>query len=344
MGPDPHAKLRPPRVCALLFAAALLASGAGAEPVRSSERIEVEGASLYLEVRGADPAAPVWLWLHGGPGGAERPLFRWFNGDLERHFAVAYWDQLGAGRSYDPQADPRQLTIARHLADLDAAVEHLRRRFGRERLLLAGHSWGGALGLLYAHAHPEKVEACFAIAPLVATRAQQQAEYDFVVSEATRRGDGDALAKLHELGPPPYHRAAEALAMGRLTDRYGGVFHQPPNRPAALLGALFGGIVTPLEVPRLIEANEVSLDAMADELIALDLSQSVPSVAVPVFFLLGRHDRHVEAKIAARYFESLRAPAKELIWFEGSAHNVPFEEPGRFHETVRAAVGSERAR
>jgi len=83
---------------------------------------------------------------------------------------------------------------------------------------------------------------------------------------------------------------------------------------------------------------------MADELLALDLPQSVPSVAVPVFFLLGRHDRHVEAKLAASYFERLRAPSKKLIWFEASAHNVPFEEPERFHETVLEAVGSESAR
>jgi pimeloyl-ACP methyl ester carboxylesterase len=344
MDSDPQSKTCPPCVFALVVATALLACGAGAEPVRSSEPIEVDGASLYLEVRGADRTAPVWLWLHGGPGGAERPLFRWFNGDLEQHFVVAYWDQRGAGRSYDPSADPRQLTIARHLADLDAVVDHLRRSFGRERVLLAGHSWGGALGMLYAHAHPEKVEAFFGIAPMVATRAQQQAEYDFVACEATRRNDDDALAKLHELGPPPYHSAAEALAIGRLTDRYGGVFHQPPNRPVALLGALFGGLVTPWEVPRLIEANEASLDAMADELLALDLPQSVPGVGVPVFFLLGRHDRHVEAKLAASYFERLRAPSKKLIWFEGSAHNVPFEEPERFRETVLEAVGSESAR
>jgi pimeloyl-ACP methyl ester carboxylesterase len=344
MGSDPDSKTRPPCVFALVFAAALLACGARAEPVRSSEQIPVDGASLYLEVRGADRGAPVWLWLHGGPGGAERPLFRWFNGDLEEHFVVAYWDQRGAGRSYDASADPRQLTMARHLADLDAVVDHLRLGFGRERVLLAGHSWGGTLGMLYARSHPEKVEACFAIAPLVATRAQQQAEHDFVVAEATRRRDGDALVKLHELGPPPYHTAAEVLALGRLTDRYGGVFHRPPNRPVALLGALFGGIVTPLEVPRIIEANEASLGAMADELLALDLTKSVPSLDVSVFFLLGRHDRHVEARLAASYFERLRAPSKKLIWFEGSAHNVPFEEPERFHESVLEAVASESAR
>jgi pimeloyl-ACP methyl ester carboxylesterase len=55
-------------------------------------------------------------------------------------------------------------------------------------------------------------------------------------------------------------------------------------------------------------------------------------------FLLGRFDRHVDAKLAAAYLEALRAPAKRLVWFERSAHNVPFEEPERFDQTVVAEL------
>ena len=56
-----------------------------------------------------------------------------------------------------------QLTIARHLTDLDAVVDHLARNFGREKIVLIGHSWGAALGLLYIQAHPEKVAAFIAV-------------------------------------------------------------------------------------------------------------------------------------------------------------------------------------
>ncbi len=82
--------------------------------IKRSEYLAVDGAELFLMTRGIDQRAPVLLWLHGGPGGAERPLFRYFNGALENHFVVAYWDQRGAGRSFDPQADPRSLTVERH--------------------------------------------------------------------------------------------------------------------------------------------------------------------------------------------------------------------------------------
>jgi pimeloyl-ACP methyl ester carboxylesterase len=330
----------------LLVACAPAALGAQ-EAVRAEERLGVDGAELFLETRGADRRAPVLLWLHGGPGGAERPLFHHFNGGLEDHFVVAYWDQRGAGRSFDPEADPSQLTIARHLADLDAVVDHLRRGFGRERIALVGHSWGGALGLLYARAHPEKVSALVGVAPLVSTRAGQRAEFDFVLGEALRSEDEDALARLREIGAPPYAGAEQVLALERLCDRYGGVFHQAPNRAWLLVRGIFGGLVTPWEIPRLIRGNEVSLEAMHAELQSLDLRQAVPGVDVPVAFLLGRFDRHVDAKLAAAYLEALRAPSKRLLWFERSAHNVPFEEPERFDAAVlevlnASPIGSEK--
>ena len=161
--------------------AAILALGcfadaiAWAESARidSSEYLEVAGAKLFLMTRGANRHAPVLLWLHGGPGGAERPLFRYFDADLERDFVVAYWDQRGTGRSFDANADPRQLTVARHLDDLDAVVDRLRDQLDQERIVLIGHSWGAALGLLYAQKHPDKIAAYIAVSPLVATLAQQ---------------------------------------------------------------------------------------------------------------------------------------------------------------------------
>jgi proline iminopeptidase len=306
----------------------------GSVSIAQSEHVEADGAKLFLQVRGADRSAPVLLWLHGGPGGAERPLMRHFNGDLEDHFVVAYWDQRGTGRSFDPEADPRRLTIAQHLSDLNVIVEHLKRSFEQDRIVLIGHSWGSALGLLYAKSHPESVSAFIGVAQVVATREAQQAEYDFVLAEASNREDRDTSKRLHEIGMPPHETASQALAIERLTDKYGGVFHRKPNRLWLMLRGIFGGLVTPWEIGRFIRANKISLEAMNQELLDLDLRRSVPRVEVPVLFLLGRYDRHVNAALAAAYFEALQAPFKRLIWFEGSGHNVPFEEPELFSATV----------
>ncbi len=329
-------------ICALVMgcAASLTVATGAPVPIEHSEYLAVDNAKLFLMTCGADRRAPVLLWLHGGPGGAERPLFRYFNGDLEDNFVVAYWDQRGAGRSFDLDADPHSLTIARHLADLDVVVDHLRQSLGQGKIVLIGHSWGTALGLLYAQAHPDKVSAFIGVAQVVSTREGQQAQYDFALDEASRRKDTDALARLRAIGPPPHKTATQVLAMETLAERYGGVFHKEPHRMWTLVHGMLRGLVTPWEIPSFIRANNVSLEAMNEELLGLDLARSVSSINVPVFFFLGRHDRHVEATLAATYFGALRAPVKRLIWFENSAHNVPFEEPDLFNATVTSTLQS----
>lgn len=73
---------------------------------------------------------------------------------------------------------------------------------------------------------------------------------------------------------------------------------------------------------------------------ALLVLVSCRTPAAPVFFFLGRYDRHVDARIAERDFDALQAPAKERGWFESSAHNPPFEEPEPFDATLTAALES----
>jgi pimeloyl-ACP methyl ester carboxylesterase len=60
--------------------------------------------------------------------------------------------------------------------------------------------------------------------------------------------------------------------------------------------------------------------------------ETVPELKVPVFVLEGRFDHEVPSEIAARYFALLRAPSKQLIWFERSAHLPHAEERDRFNE------------
>lgn len=62
----------------------------------------------------------------------------------------------------------------------------------------------------------------------------------------------------------------------------------------------------------------------------VNLFESVPELKIPTFIAAGRFDHEVPSEVAAKYFDALRAPAKELVWFERSAHMPQFEEPELF--------------
>jgi proline iminopeptidase len=334
-------------ICTLLLAMTLISgvnhgkahaqSVCSGNPIDDEQSINAEDSSLYLLVRGKSCDALLMLWLHGGPGGAETPLFRLYDRALEDFFLVAYWDQRGAGRSYDPKADPTTLTVERHMRDLDLVIGHLQARYGKRKVALVGHSWGSALGLLYASTHPGKVAVVVGVNQFVSGLGAQQGQYQFVRSTAEALRDHRMLESLRKIGSPPL-TAQNELQLQSLVDRYGGLFHRRPNFAWAVIAGTFRGYAAPWDIASYIRANEASLAAMQDELNALDLRRTLPAVKVPIVFMLGRYDRQLEAIQAADYFKTLSAPAKRLVWFEESAHNIPFEEPERFVAALKVVL------
>src|SRR5262249_19752534 len=300
----------------------------GGDPVEVSRRINVRGAELYVEIRGPNRRAPLLLWLHGGPGGPERPLFRYFNSDLERHFLVAYVDQRGAGRSFDRAAEPARMTLAQHLEDLEAVIGVLRQAYAKEKIYLVGHSWGTVLGLLHAKAHPKSVAALISVAPVGSFSEQQRREYECNLMEAKRRGESDTVAELRKLGVPPYDTVDKVHALERITTRYGGVDFEPRYRLAIAMHGVLLGLATPWEIPRFIEGLHVTQSAMHAELLGLDMRNKVPQ----------RSARR--RGLGSRLLRNAPRSKKVMQWFERSAHNVPFDEPRLFNESVVQAIRS----
>ena len=70
---------------------------------------------------------------------------------------------------------------------------------------------------------------------------------------------------------------------------------------------------------------------MWPKIVAIELRVLAPEIRVPVHFLEGRFDYEAPAVLVELYFQQLRAPYKELIWFEQSAHFVNTEVADKFN-------------
>lgn len=106
---------------------------------------------LYYELSGRPGGRPA-VFLHGGPGSRTSPAHRRFF-DPERYNIVLF-DQRGCGKS-----TPSACTVDNTTSALVADIERLRTHLGVERWLVFGGSWGSALGLAYAQAHPMRVDS-----------------------------------------------------------------------------------------------------------------------------------------------------------------------------------------
>lgn len=123
-----------------------------------------EGQSVYWETSGNPRGKPA-VFLHGGPGGGMGAGYR-RRFDPQRYLIVGF-EQRGCGRSVPLATDPAHRLGLNTTAGLIADMEILREHLGIGRWLLHGVSWGTALALAYAQAHPERVSelVLMAVAP-----------------------------------------------------------------------------------------------------------------------------------------------------------------------------------
>ncbi len=131
----------------------------------TSELLPVgDSHEIYVESVGRADGIPA-VYLHGGPGSGCQPDHRRLF-DPERFHAILF-DQRGAGRSR-PKGRRDDNTLAHLIADM----ETIREKFGFERWMVVGGSWGATLALAYAQAHPDRVTGIALRATFLGTRAE----------------------------------------------------------------------------------------------------------------------------------------------------------------------------
>ena len=108
-----------------------------------------DGHQICFEDAGPLDGLPV-VFLHGGPGSGCKPAHRQFF-KPDRYRSVLF-DQRGAGLSR-----PFGGCVANTTQHLVADIERLREHLGIEAWVVFAGSWGVALGLAYAQAHPTRV-------------------------------------------------------------------------------------------------------------------------------------------------------------------------------------------
>lgn len=191
-----------------------------------SHRLAVDAVhTLYVEEAGNPRGLPV-VFLHGGPGsGCNENHRRYFN---PKKYRIVLLDQRGCHRS-----QPAGATENNSTQGLVADLERIRTHLGIDKWLVFGGSWGAALGLLYAQAHPERVAGMVLRGVFLARRrdltwfVEQGVNrifpdfwQEFIgVIPAPERGDLVSAFHRRVHGPDPALRREAALAWAKWTGR-----------------------------------------------------------------------------------------------------------------------------
>lgn len=302
--------------------------------VQETFEVELGGTRQVVNVRGADRANPILLFVHGGPAAVEMPIAWAFQRPWEDFFTVVQWDQRGAGRSYplnDPKALAPTLRPERYRDDAIELIELLRQRYGKDKVFLLGHSWGSIVGLSVAAKRPDLLYAYIGMGQVIDFRQNEQVGFDWTLDRARHDHNAQAVHELEAL--QPYPGAGEFDIDKMTTERrwsihYGALAAGRQDANFYFHAARLSPEYTRADLKAWDDGSAFTIATMFPRLASVTFS-GLHRLDVPVFMFLGRHDYTAPSSIAAAWMAHLRAPQKSVVWFEHSAHLPMIEEPGR---------------
>ncbi|HEY1405511.1 MAG TPA: alpha/beta fold hydrolase, partial [Spirochaetota bacterium] len=297
--------------------------------INSFEPLEINGTKLWVLIRSSNPDNPVFMYLHGGPGHSIIPWAHVATDTLTEKFTVVHYDQRGTGMSLDEKMNRDTLTMNQFMDDCLKVTLYLKKRFGKDKIYLLGHSWGSVLGMRMIHKYPEHYAGYIGVGQIVHFAKQTQTSRNWTSSRI--RANGNDQEEIETA-----HNAYFFDGYQRLLGKYRGIIHNitwdearairinSPYRKNDYTDDLFRRGLT----------FSHSGGNLFSSYTHVDFFKEIPSVKVPVFFFCGRYDYLTSSPDVERYYKSVEAPHKKLFWFEKSAHRIDIEEPELFQSRI----------
>ncbi|MFW5471976.1 alpha/beta fold hydrolase [Knoellia sp. CPCC 206450] len=222
---------------------------------------------------------------------------------LADELTVVAWDEPGVGLS---SPVPDGFGLADFADALAGLVEHL----GLGPVHLAGLSWGGTVVLECYRRHPDLAASLVLVDTYAGWKGSLPADEVRHRVESVRES----------LAAPPEE----------FDPTLPGLFSEEPSAEVVALMSEMAADVRP-------ETLALELGIMADA----DLSEVLPTIAVPTLLVWGEADARSPVDSVARRFAA-DIPGAELAVIEGAGHMSNLEQPERVNEVVRNFVRRHR--
>jgi len=277
------------------------------------------GVELDVATAG-NPAAPAMVLLHGFPE-SHRTWRHQIPELAKTHFVIAP-DQRGFARSSKPEG-AENYTPDKTVGDLIALADH----FGKDRFVLIGHDWGGAIAWMAGLQHPNRVERLIIVNaphPFVFQKSLFDDVEQRAASQYIRLFRNPGLeTQLEAMGlgtffDTTFARHADPALLAPERDAYLDEWSQPGAMTAMLNWYRASAIVVP------------GMDETPERPAFLD--GPFPPLQMPVLVIWGMGDKAllpVQLEGLDRFVPDLKVVQVD------AGHFVPWENPGAVNTAIR---------
>jgi proline iminopeptidase len=273
--------------------------------------VSVNGYDLFVRVEGTrTDTAPV-IVIHGGPGDSILS-FKHGLDFLAADRRVLFYDQRGSGKS-EVKAAGADLTVEAMVLDIEALRRDVLKA---DKVIIFGHSFGGALAQRYSLAYPDRVEKLILAGSIKINNGMK--------SPFFWRYFGPALYAT-AMGLPPRNGAEADAWMTAYADK------EIPGRMA-----------DPANAAKLRDTGTVSFVTWRDitaSLAGKDYRNELSKFQPETLFIYGAHDDVYTGEPVAKELAGMM-PNFRMVRFEHSGHWMYVEEPEHFVDVVNGFLGA----
>jgi proline iminopeptidase len=288
--------------------------------ISDGEFVRIGGVDQWIDIHGDDQANPVIIVLHGGPAEAQTPLEQFYAG-WYKNFTVVQWDQRGAGKTFgrNGKSTP-DMTLDRIVQDGIEVVEYARRRLGKDKVIILGHSWGAYLGVNIIKKRPDLFYAYVGTGQVVNWAQTMAVHYAYAMKRAEAEGNQDALRELREIGPPPHEFGPKFFTAQKWLSHYlADSDTKYLQKQVEIVTAAPN--FSPQDVQDWLAGGQFSIPLLLPTLAAIDLPATEGyDMPVPFYIIQGQEDHITPTSVAQSYFRKIRAPRKKMVLIKNAGH------------------------
>lgn len=301
------------------------------------EYVQINGIEQYF-LHLPSNSKDVVIMLHGGPGLANSYVAYYQQPHVD-FCNIIYYDQRGAGKTQiKNRSTAESLSLDVLLEDLRRTIAYIRKKYDTTRIFLAGHSWGSLLGTQYILTYPGDVAGYIGYGQGVPGPKQDRHYYEFVKAEVMKSGNQEHISSIKQVSEsfPNVPREAYFRQYTIIAEiGFGGGYDFTVND----VFEIYANSPTWTEEDELISESVEKLNEKLYAEVLFDWEvNGAEDYAVPVYYILGRHDEMTSSVIAAEYFETIKAPQKGLYWIEDAGHLLDTDNPSAFFRAIKEIV------
>lgn len=301
--------------------------------ISEEKYVLINGIEQWVTING-NRSKPVILFIHGGPGSTISPYIDVLYKDLEKDFIIVQWDQRGAGRTYGRNTPPEELTpdylkahpltMEQMTSDGVEVSKYLLQHLGKQKIILAGTSWGSALGVNIVTQQPDLFYAYVGHSQIV-NPTIDVSMYAKIYKMAEDRKDLEALDILNSIGKPPYSRAKNVGMLFRIVKKYERANSTPAPDHWFQLSPAYDNDT---DAKNRADGDDYSFvhyvgDAtlgVSSMAANLNFMRDHLDFKIPVYLIQGNEDILTPKEDSKKYFDAIKAPKKEYYLLPKAAH------------------------